>query len=223
MKPIQTTTFLVIFVILVFLETVIANLEGFDTLHFISKPLILSALITYFWLTTKPTNKRLKQLTLMALFFSLVGDVLLLFVFKSEFFFIGGLLAFLVAHILYCLLFLNQRNSSLKPYGVIVLFAIYAIGLFAMLYPGLGDLLIPVIVYMLVIILMGVTAYLRKENVSSLSFKLVFIGALLFMLSDSILALNKFYTPIPYSSFSIMLSYALAQLLIVLGIKKQLE
>ncbi|MBQ0769398.1 MAG: lysoplasmalogenase [Bizionia sp.] len=222
MKPIKTATFLYIFAFLVCIETLIANIEGFSALHFISKPLILSALILYFIFTTPQQETVAKRLTLCALVFSLLGDVLLLFVFKSELFFMGGLLAFLIAHILYCLVFLKQRNSTLKPYGIMLFFVAYAIGLFVFLKPGLGDLLIPVLIYMLVILLMGITAYLRKGNAPNNSFKLVFLGALFFMVSDSILAINKFYMPVPYSDFSIMFTYALAQLMIVLGLKEQL-
>ena len=61
---------------------------------------------------------------------------------------------------------------------------------------------------------------MRKGIVNSSSYNLVFIGAIFFMISDSILALNKFYQPIPFSNISIMLTYALAQYLIVLGILK---
>ena len=59
-----------------------------------------------------------------------------------------------------------------------------------------------------------------KGMVNQTSYNLVFIGAIFFMLSDSILAANKFYQPIPLSNISIMVTYALAQYLIVLGILK---
>ena len=222
MKSIKTASFLYVFATLVIIETLIANINGFNNLHFLSKPLIVSALILFFFFTTPRQETLAKRLTVFALVFSLLGDVLLLFVFKSELFFMGGLLAFLIAHILYCLVFLKQRNSTLKPYGITILLIIYAIGLFILINPGLGDLVIPVLAYISIILLMVVTSYLRKGNAPNNSFKLVFLGALFFMISDSILAVNKFYMPVPYSNFSIMLTYALAQLLIVLGLKKQL-
>ncbi|TYC17846.1 lysoplasmalogenase [Bizionia gelidisalsuginis] len=221
MKPIKTASFLFVFASLVIFETLIANSDGLSTLHFISKPLIVSVLILYFLNTTKQQKVAWRRLTLLALAFSLLGDVLLLFVFKSEFFFMGGLLAFLITHTLYCIVFLKHRNKALKPYRIIALFVVYAIGLFVLLKPGLGELLIPVLVYMSVILLMGITAYLRKGNSPNTSFKLVFLGALFFIISDSILAINKFYLPVPYFNFSIMFTYALAQLLIVLGLKKR--
>jgi uncharacterized membrane protein YhhN len=92
--------------------------------------------------------------------------------------------------------------------------------LFNFLKDGLGAMLIPVAIYMLVILTMATTAYLRKNSVNILSYGLVFLGALFFMISDSILAINKFHQPIPWSDISIMATYAIAQYLIVLGILK---
>lgn len=97
----------------------------------------------------------------------------------------------------------------------------YAIGLFYLLKNSLGEMLIPVIFYIIVILLMAITAFLRQVKVSKISFVLVFLGAILFVISDSILALNKFYMPLSFSSISIMFSYALAQYFIVMGLLKQ--
>ena len=94
-------------------------------------------------------------------------------------------------------------------------------GIFYILKDGLGDLLIPVIVYMSAILLMALTAFLRQGSVTKISYIFVFIGALFFIISDSLLALNKFYKPLPLANISIMLTYAMAQLFIVFGIKKQ--
>ena len=90
----------------------------------------------------------------------------------------------------------------------------------SLLMPHLGDLEIPVSIYATVISIMllfafnGLLVWERPGNL------LVFLGAFFFVVSDSILAVNKFYTPIPKSSFFIMITYLLAQYLIVLGILK---
>ena len=117
-------------------------------------------------------------------------------------------------------MFLRHRNPKQSIGFIALLLIIYASGLFYLLKDGLGEMLIPVVVYMVVILTMAVTAFLRKAKVSPLSYNLVLIGAICFMLSDSILALNKFYQPIPWSNVSIMITYALAQYLIVIGILK---
>ena len=82
-------------------------------------------------------------------------------------------------------------------------------------------MLIPVLFYMLTILTMSTAAYLRKGSVHKISYNLVLLGAVLFMVSDSILALNKFYKPLAFSHVSIMFTYAIAQLCIVLGMLKQ--
>ncbi|WP_452598574.1 lysoplasmalogenase [Pontimicrobium sp. MEBiC01747] len=217
----QRTLFFVVFFILVFIETIIANFEGLQGLHYVSKPLIVGSLIVYFYKYSRHLNTHTRTFTGLALLFSLIGDILLLFVYKSEYFFIAGLIAFLTAHIMYCLVFLKQRNPAIKPYGFVIILLAYALGLFSILKSGLGDLLIPVIVYMCIILLMAVSAFLRRSKVNTPSFNLVFIGALAFMLSDSLLAVNKFYEPLALADFSIMFTYALAQLLIVFGLLKQ--
>lgn len=81
-------------------------------------------------------------------------------------------------------------------------------------------MLIPVGIYMVVILIMAIVAYLRKGVVVNSSYQLVLVGALFFILSDSIIALNKFYQPLTGSNISIILTYALAQYLIVNGILK---
>ena len=73
---------------------------------------------------------------------------------------------------------------------------------------------------MLVILSMATAAFLRQGRVSKLSYRLVFFGAIMFMVSDSILALNKFYQPLPYSNIWIMFTYAIAQYVIIIGIFK---
>jgi uncharacterized membrane protein YhhN len=81
-------------------------------------------------------------------------------------------------------------------------------------------MLIPVLIYMLVILTMAITAFWRNASVGKWSYVLVFFGALFFMMSDSLLAINKFHTALPLANVSIMLTYALAQFLIVFGILK---
>lgn len=212
--------FTIIFFIIVLIELLTGSTETLKKVHYIAKPAIIISLIFLFINTSKSLSKPIKHLTLLALIFSLLGDVLLLFVDKSEHFFILGLVAFLTAHIMYVLLFLKHRNKENSPFGFIVLLLIYAASLFYFLKNGLGEMLIPVVVYILVILTMVTTAYLRKNNVNIFSYGLVFFGALFFMISDSILAINKFYQPTPWSNVSIMVTYAIAQYLIVIGILK---
>ena len=81
------------------------------------------------------------------------------------------------------------------------------------MWPGLGDLMIPVTIYTTIIMIMAITALFRKANGASL----VLIGAMFFVASDSLLALNKFYQPFVAAGFWTMLTYILAQYFIITG------
>jgi len=92
--------------------------------------------------------------------------------------------------------------------------------LFILINAQLKSLFIPVVIYMIAIITMVISAYLRKGAVSYFSFTIVLLGALFFLVSDSLIALNKFYKPITYPTVSIMISYAIAQYCIIIGLLK---
>ena len=212
--------FSILFFIIVLFELITGSTQSLTYAHYIAKPAIIASLMFLFIKESGSLENQLKKLTLSALAFSLIGDVLLMLVDRSPHFFTVGLIAFLIAHIMYILVFLRHRNKTLKPIGIIVLLLIYASGLFYFLKSGLGEMLIPVVIYMAVILTMATCAYLRKDVVNKHSYNLVFIGAICFMISDSILALNKFYEAIALANILIMTTYALAQYLIVLGILK---
>ncbi|WP_339756462.1 lysoplasmalogenase [uncultured Winogradskyella sp.] len=212
--------FSVLFLIIVIIELLTGSTESLQIVHYIAKPTIVISLIFLFVKTSGSLSKPIINLTLLALGFSLLGDVLLMLVDQSEHFFTLGLVAFLTAHIMYVLVFLKHRNPKNSPFGFIALLLVYAASLFYFLRDSLGAMLIPVFAYMLIILTMATSAYLRKNKVNMLSYGLVFLGALFFMASDSILALNKFYQPILGANISIMATYALAQYLIIIGILK---
>lgn len=212
--------FSILFFVIVLFEIITGSTENLQIAHYIAKPAIVISLVFLFIKTSEGISKSIKRITLLALVFSVLGDILLMFVDQSPHFFTVGLIAFLLAHIMYILVFLRHRNKQKSILSFVILLLVYASGLFYLLKEGLGEMLVPVIIYMIVILSMATTAFVRRGIVNSNSYNLVFIGAIFFMISDSILALNKFYQPIPFSNISIMLTYALAQYLIVLGILK---
>jgi len=77
---------------------------------------------------------------------------------------------------------------------------------------------IPVLLYAILLTTMVLVSIFRDGKTTSQSFWLVFIGALLFMISDSLIAINKFINPLPWSGVQIMLTYLTAQALIVHGL-----
>jgi uncharacterized membrane protein YhhN len=166
-----------------------------------------------------------KKFLLTALTFSWFGDIILLFADRDEMYFIIGLIAFLLSHITYILLFnkqikpKNTKNKAVFWMGVTAII-MYLIVMIAMLLPSLGDLTIPVFVYALVISTMLLFAFKGFLIWKTPANWYILTGAVIFVSSDSILAFNKFYKPLVLSSFLIMLTYLVAQYLIVSGILK---
>jgi uncharacterized membrane protein YhhN len=90
----------------------------------------------------------------------------------------------------------------------------------SLLLPTLGNLKIPVFVYAIILSTMLLFAFKGYLKWSKPAGSYILLGAIIFVCSDSILAFNKFYKPILFSSFLIMATYLLAQYLIVVGILK---
>lgn len=161
------------------------------------------------------------RLLLMALLFSWAGDVLLLFTYKNELFFIAGLISFLCAHIMYIFYFANIKGphpSLLKQRPWLVVAALLYVAAFVfLLYPNLGALRLPVMVYACVIITMLLYSLHAYRQLPQPTASLFVWGASFFVLSDSLLAINKFYAPFPLAGVAIMLTYCLAQYGIISG------
>ncbi|HNP32695.1 MAG TPA: lysoplasmalogenase [Flavobacterium sp.] len=197
-------------------------LTGYDTLTWYLKPFLLPFL---FYAVVKSEVFETKKWLLIALLFSWFGDCILMFADKSEMYFIYGLVAFLLAHVLFIILFSSQKsaNKSFKEKLFWVGFlgaTIYLIGILSLLIPSLGDLKFPVTAYALIITIMLKTALKGTFDWGGNSKYTVMIGAAFFVTSDSILAINKFHSPIPLANFWIMLTYLIAQFSITYGILK---
>lgn len=191
---------------------------GETSLRYISKPLILLALTAYFLMGTRKVSSPGKVWVTSALVLSWLGDVLLLFEGQSSQFFILGLSSFLLAHVAYSIFFNRLRREgalSIKPLFLIFVGVYYA-ALVISLYPYLEDMRLPVLVYGLVISTMLVLALCLGPLKERIGLFIVF-GAILFVLSDSVLAINKFMRPFTGAGVIIMLTYGMAQFFIVSG------
>lgn len=201
--------------------------DSFTWLVIATKPLLLSLLIAVFFLQSTSSTGYFRRMVLAALFFSWLGDVLLLFQQRDASFFLSGLVSFLAAHVCYILAFRRttvQHSLTIlneKPW-LILIFIAYGAGFYFLIRDGLGEMMVPVMLYMVVILMMSLVALNRFRRVEYHSFLLVFAGALCFMASDSLLAINKFFVSFPLSGFLIMLTYIAAQYLIVKGCLVQL-
>ncbi|WP_185964385.1 lysoplasmalogenase [Aliikangiella marina] len=140
-------------------------------------------------------------LLVTALVFSALGDFLLDY--DREGWFVFGLGAFLIAQIFYIFSFSPLQKKHLGWVGAYVF---YGIGMFLLIKTQLGELLIPVVVYMTILLLMGISALTsRRSNIW------LIVGGLSFVVSDSLIAIDKFYLSFETSHLFIMMTYYFAQ------------
>jgi uncharacterized membrane protein YhhN len=185
----------------------------------ITKPMLMIALLVYFNQSVPKTG--LSKFVNAALILSAIGDTLLLFNDENPLFFMLGLGSFLFAHLVYIFLNLNLIDSEdrkLKFHWSDILFAGYGLFVFRFVRPNLGEMLIPTLIYTVVICMMGITAAKRFGKTSKESFLYLLGGAIIFIISDSLLAINKFYSNFEQADLLIMLTYITGQFLIVKGI-----
>jgi uncharacterized membrane protein YhhN len=215
MKPKPKQLFF-LFAIVSLLEIVFVTTDN-QTLRYFTKPLIIPLLAAIYISYQHPRKSIFKDHILLGLFFSWAGDVLL----QAPNLFIPGLLSFLTAHIFYIIYFAKTKSDQtsffkLRPIMLIAVMA-YLLEFLYILWPTLGPMRIPVLIYGITISTMLSAAlwqYQKLENKTALYF---IIGATLFVTSDSLLALNMFKEHFSMAGILIMSTYILAQLFIVLG------
>ncbi|MFK7904651.1 MAG: lysoplasmalogenase [Chitinophagales bacterium] len=226
MKTQQILPFALFYGLLTTIHIAVSSFE-IGQLAYFTKPLLMLVLGVYFYQNTPKPLATLSKITLFALFFSWLGDVFLLFQAYQDIYFLLGLVSFLIAHICYIFAFTQTPKSAKSSIKVVLpaAFGYFLLGASALFFlkEGLGSMFIPVIVYSLTIVLMNIMAVNRYGKVATSSFQWVLFGAIAFLISDSLIAVNKFYTPIAAPSFWIMSTYCLGQFLIVIGILKQLK
>lgn len=190
-----------------------------DALRWISKPLIVGFLLVFFISYTKGEKSGVKKWLISALVFSIAGDLLLLMEGSNEKFFLFGLASFLVAHLVYILFFhLLRVVEGVKGRVWLVLpVAVYYAFIITILSPELGEMKLPVQVYAVVISFMMMMALHMLFISNKRAGRLMTAGAGMFLLSDSLLAINKFHTSFEGAGIAVMLSYGIAQWLIVAG------
>ena len=158
---------------------------------------------------------------------SLVGDVLLMI--SLDKFFLGGLVAFLLAHIAYIVGF-NIPIPAINFFGIVFAVVIGLGGsriirliLDRLPATGQGHMRIPIIIYSTVISVMLLSAMMKLVDVSweANAAALVAVGAFFFYLSDIILAWNKFVSPIQHGRIYNIGAYHLGQITLIAGVISQ--
>jgi len=154
---------------------------------------------------------------LLGLFFSLGGDIALMFQEKRRAF-ITGLGLFVMAHIAYSVVFLILGRFS--PWDVlpVVLLAVMGAGFYRLILPGLGTLKYPVIAYIVIISFMVSRAFSAfiSPVFSARQALMIALGALLFYFSDVVLAANRFWKPWRFHRVNLVFYYS-GQCLIALA------
>ena len=153
-------------------------------------------------------NRKLKNylyLTIVALLFCLIGDILLL----RESQFVWGLAAFLIAHLLFMFSFIAIDKFKLY-FSPLIILSLIGLGYYLFIYDELKGLAIPVLFYFIFIIVMcwqGLSLYLWKKK---WVFKLIGIAVLLFLFSDSMIAFSKFKVSFSWSGLLVLATYWLS-------------
>ena len=202
------------------LATATAEL-GLRNWHLFFKPATMVIAIIFIALSLsklktngKKISKKHQTLLLAAIGFSLGGDVCLML----QGLFIPGLVSFLLAHLCYIALF-KLDAPWFADRAALVIIAAIGIGMYVFLWTGglPAALRIPVAAYVTVIALMAAQAWGRYRTHHDFPALLVALGASFFMLSDSVLATNRFVQPLPWAAVAVLATYYAAQALIIQG------
>ena len=190
--------------------------DNFERVRALSKPLLMPLLGLFYYLALGDS-----QWIYGALLFAWLGDMALLK--PGKVFFMLGLVGFLVGHLCMSTHLIGLLSTSLTattPVAIFMMMLGVALGLFNYLRPYLGSLKLPVLVYCLVLATKGSLALILVWQMPNVTTALVAAGALVFMVSDLTLAINRFVKPIHKAHLWVMSSYTLAQAMMVLGLSQ---
>ncbi|RLD80977.1 MAG: hypothetical protein DRJ07_09785 [Bacteroidetes bacterium] len=198
----------VLFFAVSIIEIIGVHLES-SMLQTIFKPMIILSLMALYYFSISKKN----NLYLLALAFSFLGDVFLL---DKNNMFIYGIAAFLLTQVLYIYIIVKQmqKPSHFHKYLYAFLFVNYVVYLIVLLKPNLGEMLYPVIIYGVTIAIFGWVATLNYVTKRTKLALVLMLGAVLFIASDSMIALHKFHESKTFYPIAIMSTYVLAQYLI---------
>ncbi|ATB31956.1 lysoplasmalogenase [Melittangium boletus] len=188
----------------------------------VSKSLLVPTLAGYFALSARGHVLNIRRGALYgALLFCWIGDVALLF----NDFFLYGMAAFAIAHLCFIAAYSKglQLDAALK--GRILIFAMpvvtYGYMIYMTLYlnlpSGQESMALPLAGYMLVLLSNGMTCLLRALQVKLASSPYILLGVVLFIQSDSLIAMTRFVDALAFENFAIMLTYIIGLFLMVRG------
>ncbi|MBT2766344.1 lysoplasmalogenase [Stenotrophomonas sp. ISL-67] len=209
-----------------------ASLDGDGRwLHWIAKPLatlLIAGMVLRsagLWPATDApsANRTYARAILLGMAFSCIGDIALMLPFDA---FVPGLIAFLLAHLCYIVAFRAGFRAGRGLLFAAALLAVFAGINLSGLWPLLpNELRIPVVVYVIVLALMATLALARawtkRASTSSVpaSARWAAIGAVLFVISDSVLAWDRFGGGLPAATLCVLSTYYAAQYCIARSVR----
>ncbi|HYV06887.1 MAG TPA: lysoplasmalogenase [Blastocatellia bacterium] len=189
---------------------------GNRPLVYLTKPATMLVVLSLAAVERAAMPGRYGTLIMAGLVCSLAGDIFLMLPSDQ---FVQGLVSFLIAHLFYIAAF-RSGMSGVGPLWFVLPFCAYGFLALWLLLPGLGDMKLPVIVYLVVILTMAWQSAVRWNANRDRSSVVAFAGALLFAASDSIIAFNRFRWRFYLAEGLIMSTYFTAQWLIALSVWK---
>jgi uncharacterized membrane protein YhhN len=190
-----------------------AQYFGLPTIVYIFKPLTMVFIIGIA-LVRVSQLKSYRNLIVAALCCSLAGDVFLMLPSDQ---FVPGLVSFLIAHLFYIAAFRTRPSGLLSAWFGLTCVA-YGCLMSWFLFPYLGDMKLPVLIYLIVVLVMAWQALSRWAANRNQRALLAALGAILFVASDSMIALNRFYGRFRLADLLILVTYFVAQWLIALSV-----
>jgi len=194
--------------------TIVAQYRHTKRLEYIFKPLTTSLIIVLALIEDDPSSTNFKWIIVGGLLASLAGDVFLML--ESNHF-MEGLASFLLAHVLYIVAFTDASDGNAPRWYIIPFVAFGAVLLWA-LWPHLGSMRAPVMIYVGAILLMAFQAANRWITTDTTPSLLGLIGAYLFVASDSVLAVERFGGTFRSAPFWVLSTYFAAQWFIAMSI-----
>jgi len=207
------------------MEWIVLGLFGIDLIihltwprhSIITKCLLIPLLTVYYLLAASQAG----LFVLLALTACFMGDLLLALSGRSGYF-ITGLLFFMGGHFLYAVHLLQSTGflQNLPVWGCLLVlpYLLYLAWLYVQLRQSMGPMLPCFWIYGPAICGMSFLCLTRVFSYAGPAFWLPLLGSILFIASDTMLALHHFRKPLDHADLKIMSTYGLAQLLLILGL-----
>lgn len=214
--PVFTITYALVFVLVL-----LSMYLHWTMLGYLTKPAISISLILFLSIVTG-LKGRFHQRLFTGLIFALTGNTLWMLLQYDSAYYLYGQLAFIVCHLFYISAFyldfrsaqeLDKKGARIAIGSCAVVFTAF----YLYLRPHLPVLKLPVLACIFIAALLAMMAAFRNQRVNPLSFKLVLVGVICFILADGLFASIHFIDAFHQSDMVLTATYMVAQYLIIVG------